>query len=163
MILSEQQLEASRRKLVRLEAGAAAARARLSARPADATRVTLNSYCRLINKLMEEIARYEAGVAPRPKRIVLDESQLRNTRAKLAALESRIQQMEQKPASPAQDLSLVSLRHTMNQLREEIAWSERVVAAFAGNPSGVVKMDGMMLDKPHLRAAEKILAQRRAG
>jgi citrate lyase subunit beta/citryl-CoA lyase len=44
---------------------------------------------------------------------------------------------------------------------EEIAWSERVVAAFAGNPSGVVKMDGKMLDKPHLRAAEKILALRR--
>lgn len=44
---------------------------------------------------------------------------------------------------------------------EEIAFSERVVAAFAGNPSGVVKMDGKMLDKPHLRAAEKILAQRK--
>jgi citrate lyase subunit beta / citryl-CoA lyase len=43
---------------------------------------------------------------------------------------------------------------------EEIAWSQRVVAAFAGNPSGVVKMDGKMLDKPHLRAAEKILALR---
>ena len=43
---------------------------------------------------------------------------------------------------------------------DEIAWSERVVAAFAGNPSGAVKMDGKMLDKPHLRAAEKILAQR---
>src|SRR3954464_14778010 len=43
---------------------------------------------------------------------------------------------------------------------EEIAWSEKVVAAFSGNPSGVVKMDGKMLDKPHLRAAEKILALR---
>ena len=43
---------------------------------------------------------------------------------------------------------------------EEIVWSERVIAAFAGNPSGVVKMDGKMLDKPHLRAAEKILASR---
>ena len=43
---------------------------------------------------------------------------------------------------------------------EEIAWSEQVVAAFAGNPSGVVKIDGKMLDKPHLRAAEKILALR---
>jgi citrate lyase subunit beta/citryl-CoA lyase len=43
---------------------------------------------------------------------------------------------------------------------EEIIWSERVVAAFAGNPSGVVRMDGKMLDKPHLRAAEKILALR---
>jgi len=43
---------------------------------------------------------------------------------------------------------------------EEIEWSQRVVAAFKGNPSGVVKMDGKMLDKPHLRAAEKILALR---
>src|SRR3954471_16959454 len=39
---------------------------------------------------------------------------------------------------------------------EEIAWSERGVVAFAGNPRGVVKVDGIMLDKPHLRAAEKI-------
>jgi hypothetical protein len=124
MIVSEQQLETSRRKLVRLEAGAAAARARLSARAADATRVTLDSYCRLINKLKEEIARYKAGVAPRPKRTVLDENQLRNTRDKLSALESRFQRLEQKATSPAQDLSLVSLRHTINQLREEIAWSE---------------------------------------
>ena len=44
---------------------------------------------------------------------------------------------------------------------EEIAWSERVIAAFANNPSGVAKMDGKMLDKPHLRAAEKILASHR--
>jgi citrate lyase subunit beta/citryl-CoA lyase len=44
---------------------------------------------------------------------------------------------------------------------EEFSWAERVIAAFAGNPSGVAKMDGKMLDKPHLRAAEKILAQRR--
>jgi citrate lyase subunit beta/citryl-CoA lyase len=43
---------------------------------------------------------------------------------------------------------------------EEIEWSQRVVAAFKGDPSGVVKMDGKMLDKPHLRAAEKILALR---
>src|SRR3954463_2490292 len=43
---------------------------------------------------------------------------------------------------------------------EEIAWSQRVVEAFASSPdTGVVKMEGKMLDKPHLRAAEKILAQ----
>ena len=42
---------------------------------------------------------------------------------------------------------------------EEIVWSNRIVAAFADNPeSGVVKIDGKMIDKPHLRAAEKILA-----
>ena len=39
---------------------------------------------------------------------------------------------------------------------EEIAWSQKVVKAFDDNPnSGVVKLDGKMLDKPHLRAAEK--------
>lgn len=43
---------------------------------------------------------------------------------------------------------------------QEIAWSERVVAAFKENSSGVVRIDGKMLDKPHLRAAQKILAQR---
>src|SRR5882672_4936328 len=46
---------------------------------------------------------------------------------------------------------------------EEIAWSEKVVKAFNDNPtSGVVKIDGKMIDKPHLRAAEKILALRRS-
>src|SRR4030095_7088193 len=44
---------------------------------------------------------------------------------------------------------------------EEIAWSEKVVKAFNDNPtSGVVNIDGKMIDKPHLRAAEKILALR---
>ena len=43
---------------------------------------------------------------------------------------------------------------------EEIAWSEKVIKAFDDNPeSGVVKLDGKMLDKPHLRAAVKIIAQ----
>ena len=44
---------------------------------------------------------------------------------------------------------------------EEIAWSQKVVKAFDDNPnSGAVKIDGKMIDKPHLRAAEKILALR---
>ncbi|MGB8397928.1 HpcH/HpaI aldolase/citrate lyase family protein [Bradyrhizobium sp.] len=44
---------------------------------------------------------------------------------------------------------------------EEIVWSEKVVKAFDDNPtSGVVKIDGKMIDKPHLRAAERILALR---
>ena len=43
---------------------------------------------------------------------------------------------------------------------EEIAWSRRVVKAFDDNPdTGVVKLDGKMLDRPHLRAALKILEQ----
>ena len=41
----------------------------------------------------------------------------------------------------------------------EIAVAERIVAAFVADPSlGVVRLDGRMIDKPHLRAAERILA-----
>jgi citrate lyase subunit beta/citryl-CoA lyase len=40
----------------------------------------------------------------------------------------------------------------------ERAWAEKVIAAFADNPnSGTLRLDGMMIDKPHLRAAQKIL------
>ena len=41
----------------------------------------------------------------------------------------------------------------------EIAWARRVVDAFAANgAAGVVTIDGRMIDRPHLRAAETILA-----
>jgi citrate lyase subunit beta / citryl-CoA lyase len=43
---------------------------------------------------------------------------------------------------------------------DEVAWAKRVVAAFGEAPdAGVLRLDGKMLDKPHLRAAEKVLAQ----
>lgn len=40
----------------------------------------------------------------------------------------------------------------------ELEWARKVVAAFAmsGN-SGVTQMDGRMLDKPHLRLAQRLL------
>ncbi len=42
---------------------------------------------------------------------------------------------------------------------EEIVWSQKVVKAFDDNPnSGVVRIDGKMIDKPHLRAALNVLA-----
>lgn len=42
---------------------------------------------------------------------------------------------------------------------EEVAWAEQVIAAFAADPrAGVVKIDGKMIDKPHERAARKIMA-----
>jgi citrate lyase subunit beta/citryl-CoA lyase len=41
----------------------------------------------------------------------------------------------------------------------ELAWARRIVAAFAANPAaGVVRMDGRMVDKPHLRLAERMIA-----
>ncbi|MEC7256641.1 MAG: aldolase/citrate lyase family protein, partial [Pseudomonadota bacterium] len=45
---------------------------------------------------------------------------------------------------------------------QELAWAQKVLDAFAENPdSGVVRIDGQMIDKPHERAARKIIA--RAG
>jgi citrate lyase subunit beta/citryl-CoA lyase len=47
---------------------------------------------------------------------------------------------------------------------EEIAWAERMVAAFRAAPgAGAVAFDGGMLDKPHLRQAERILAAAARG
>ena len=43
---------------------------------------------------------------------------------------------------------------------DEITLSRKIVAAFEQNPdSGVIRVEGKMVDKPHLRAALKILAQ----
>lgn len=44
----------------------------------------------------------------------------------------------------------------------ELDWARRVVRAFAGGDgSGAVRMDGQMVDKPHLRLAERLLAATR--
>jgi citrate lyase subunit beta/citryl-CoA lyase len=44
---------------------------------------------------------------------------------------------------------------------EDIAFADRVVAAFAASPdAGAVGLDGKMLDRPHLTQAHKILAMR---
>lgn len=41
----------------------------------------------------------------------------------------------------------------------QIAWAERVRDGFAANPTaGVFALDGKMIDRPHLRLAERILA-----
>lgn len=42
---------------------------------------------------------------------------------------------------------------------EELDWARRVVAAFADGGAGATRMDGKMLDRPHLRLAERLLAQ----
>jgi len=43
----------------------------------------------------------------------------------------------------------------------EVAWAEKVVKAFSENAQlGTFRLEGKMIDKPHLRAAQKILADR---
>jgi len=42
--------------------------------------------------------------------------------------------------------------------QEELAWARKIIAAFAADSrTGVVKIDGKMIDKPHERAARRIL------
>lgn len=43
---------------------------------------------------------------------------------------------------------------------DEIDWAEKVVAVFADADTGVAALDGKMLDMPHLRMAQRILARR---
>lgn len=46
----------------------------------------------------------------------------------------------------------------------EVAHAERVIAAFAASPgTGVVALDGMMLDMPHLKQARRVLTMVPAG
>ena len=46
--------------------------------------------------------------------------------------------------------------------RAELAWAQKVLNAFAAEPSaGAVRLDGRMIDKPHARAARAILAAAR--
>ena len=43
---------------------------------------------------------------------------------------------------------------------EEIEWARRIIGAFEDEPeSGVIKIDGQMIDKPHLVQAQRILAR----
>ena len=42
----------------------------------------------------------------------------------------------------------------------ELEWARRVVAAFEANPdTGVVGLDGIMLDKPHYTQAQRLIAR----
>ncbi|MCX7568086.1 CoA ester lyase [Sulfitobacter sp. F26169L] len=54
-------------------------------------------------------------------------------------------------------VDIVNTAFTPTQAEAE--WAQKVLAAFQDNPdAGVVTIDGRMIDKPHVRAAEKILA-----
>ncbi|PDV87762.1 CoA ester lyase [Rhizobium sp. H4] len=55
-----------------------------------------------------------------------------------------------------------TINHAFTPDASEIAWAEKVTAAFAAQPdAGVIQVDGRMLDMPHLKLALRILE--RAG
>jgi citrate lyase subunit beta/citryl-CoA lyase len=58
---------------------------------------------------------------------------------------------------PAQ-IDIINKAFTPNDAA--VNWARKVVAAFAASPEvGVVGVEGKMLDRPHLRAAERVLAR----
>ena len=46
---------------------------------------------------------------------------------------------------------------------EEVAHARSIIGAFAGADAGVASLDGMMLDKPHLKLAERLLRRAKAA
>jgi citrate lyase subunit beta/citryl-CoA lyase len=49
---------------------------------------------------------------------------------------------------------------TFTPSAEEIEWARRIVAAFAAQPAlGVIAIDGKVVDRPHIRMAERLLAR----
>jgi citrate lyase subunit beta / citryl-CoA lyase len=55
------------------------------------------------------------------------------------------------------------INHSFTPSADEIVYATRVLAAFAANPgAGVVGLDSKMLDMPHMKQAERVLAQAKA-
>lgn len=58
---------------------------------------------------------------------------------------------------PAQ---VAAINEAFTPTEAELAWARRVVAAFAANPeAGTIGLEGKMIDKPHLVAAQQLLAR----
>ncbi|MGV6801139.1 MAG: HpcH/HpaI aldolase/citrate lyase family protein [bacterium] len=57
---------------------------------------------------------------------------------------------------PAQLDTIATIFHPSSQ---DIAWAGAVIEAFADETTGIASLNGMMLDKPHLKQAQKILAK----
>jgi citrate lyase subunit beta/citryl-CoA lyase len=53
-------------------------------------------------------------------------------------------------------IAIINARFTPTEAERD--WAARVIALFAQEASGVVKMDGVMLDAPHLAQARRIMA-----
>jgi citrate lyase subunit beta / citryl-CoA lyase len=52
------------------------------------------------------------------------------------------------------------INSTFTPSPEEIEWARRIVAAFAEQPElGVIAIDGKVVDRPHIRMAERLLAR----
>ncbi|MFG1466438.1 CoA ester lyase [Xanthobacter sp. DSM 24535] len=77
-------------------------------------------------------------------------------RVRLASVDARRDGFSGKAVIHPKHVDVVN--ETFSLTEEERAWAQRVVAAFAADPdAGVVRLGDMMIDKPHLRAAQRML------
>ena len=126
MILkNDVELANTRTKLARLEA-------RYEALRNDTTEdeyvreLTMQSLKKYINQFKEEIARSQALQPTRRMRRMLSDVELVNTRRKLRELE-RLYEADEKETGgdeELRELSMESLKRLINQMKEEIIWTE---------------------------------------
>ena len=88
--------------------------------------LTMQSLKRYINQFKEEIARSQALQPTRRMRRMLSDVELVNTRRKLRELE-RLYEADEKETGgdeELRELSMQSLKRLINQMKEEIIWTE---------------------------------------
>lgn len=88
--------------------------------------LTMQSLRQYINQFKEELARSQAGQPARRMRRMLSEVELVNTRRKLGELERLYEADEQETGGDEglRESSMQSLKRLINQLKEEIVWTE---------------------------------------
>ncbi len=123
MIQNDHELAVSQKKLAVLEA----TMKELKALPRNdpVREACLIGISNLIKQFTEEILRYGAGQRGKEflRRALKTPSEAQNTRVKLAGLEDLIRQKSH-PTSRVERLSLSALRHTRNELKEQLLWYE---------------------------------------
>jgi ribosomal protein L29 len=88
--------------------------------------LTMQSLKKYINQFKEELARSHAGQPARRSRRTLNDVELANTRRKLSELERLYEAHEHETGGDEElrEMSKRSLKRLINQMKEEIIWSE---------------------------------------
>ena len=88
--------------------------------------LTMRSLKGTINQFKEELARSQTGQPARRTRRTLNDVELANTRRKLADLERLHEAHERETGGDKElrDRSMQSLKKLINQLKEEVIWTE---------------------------------------
>ncbi len=55
---------------------------------------------------------------------------------------------------------IAPINDAFTPLADDVAWAKRVIEAFDAAPqSGAIAIDGKMLDRPHYRSAQRVIAR----